>query len=131
VAALTAPRSIDQVGKLMRLSTVLLMQYKSTHKVTCNVLCCRHTTRVCGQQLLLLRPSALLHPLLLLLQLFSDAFSRDSQLLVADPTQHTHLAAALMMRGRLSMSDAQRNISRLRPQLRMAHWNTEVGARTF
>lgn len=63
---------------------------------------------------------------LLLLQLFSDAFSRDSQLLVADPTQHTHLAAALMMRGRLSLSDAQRNIGRLRPQLRMAHWNTEV-----
>lgn len=62
----------------------------------------------------------------LLLQLFSDAFSRDSQLLVADPTQHTHLAAALMMRGRLSLSDAQRNIGRLRPQLRMAHWNTEV-----
>jgi tubulin epsilon len=60
------------------------------------------------------------------LQLFSDAFSRDSQLLVADPTQHTHLAAALMMRGRLSLSDAQRNIGRLRPQLRMAHWNTEV-----
>lgn len=58
-------------------------------------------------------------------QLFSDAFSRDSQLLVADSTQHTHLAAALMMRGRLSLSDAQRNIGRLRPQLRMAHWNTE------
>jgi hypothetical protein len=59
-------------------------------------------------------------------QLFGDAFSRDSQLLAADPTQHTHLAAALMMRGRLSLSDAQRNISRLRPTLRMAHWNTEV-----
>lgn len=58
-------------------------------------------------------------------QLFGDAFSRDSQLLVADPTQHTHLAAALMMRGGLALSDAQRNISRLRPQLRMAHWNTE------
>jgi tubulin epsilon len=66
--------------------------------------------------------------LLLLPQLFSDAFSRESQLLACDPRSHTCLATALMMRGRLSLSDAQRNIARLRPTLKMAHWNTEVGA---
>jgi tubulin epsilon len=60
------------------------------------------------------------------LQLFSDAFSRESQLLACDPRSHTCLATALMMRGRLSLSDAQRNIARLRPSLKMAHWNTEV-----
>jgi hypothetical protein len=65
--------------------------------------------------------------LLLLLQLFSDAFSRESQLLACDPRSASCLATALMMRGRLSLSDAQRNIARLRPTLRMAHWNTEVG----
>lgn len=74
----------------------------------------------------LLRCFAFSAALGVVLQLFSDAFSRDSQLLVADPFSRTHLAAALMMRGRLSLSDAQRNITRLRPQLRMAHWNTEV-----
>lgn len=61
------------------------------------------------------------------LQLFSDAFSKDSALVACDPHNHTCLATALMMRGRLSLSDAQRNITRLKPGLRMAHWNTEVG----
>ncbi|KAF8067140.1 Tube1 [Scenedesmus sp. PABB004] len=58
-------------------------------------------------------------------QLFSDAFSRESQLLSADPRAHTSLATALMLRGALSLSDANRNLARLRPGLRMAHWNTE------
>eukprot|EP00882_Tetradesmus_deserticola_P008036 GHRQ01008465.1.p1 GENE.GHRQ01008465.1~~GHRQ01008465.1.p1 ORF type:complete len:484 (+),score=208.82 GHRQ01008465.1:280-1731(+) len=58
-------------------------------------------------------------------QLFSDVFSREGQLLACDPRSHTCLATALMMRGRLSLNDAQRNIARLRPSLKMAHWNTE------
>eukprot|EP00878_Enallax_costatus_P028800 GHUV01031144.1.p1 GENE.GHUV01031144.1~~GHUV01031144.1.p1 ORF type:complete len:139 (+),score=16.96 GHUV01031144.1:369-785(+) len=58
-------------------------------------------------------------------QLFSDAFSRENVLLACDPRNHTCLATALMMRGRLSLSDAQRNVTRLRPILCVAHWNTE------
>eukprot|EP00775_Hariotina_reticulata_P006380 gene6380-6612_t len=58
-------------------------------------------------------------------QLFSDVFARGNQLVWADPRSHSYLATALMMRGRLALSDAQRNIARLRPSLKMAHWNSE------
>jgi len=32
-----------------------------------------------------------------------------------------------MMRGRLALSDATRNMARLSSSLRMAHWNQQVG----
>jgi hypothetical protein len=59
-------------------------------------------------------------------QLFTDAFSRDHQLIWAEPRQHTFLATALLMRGAASVGDAQRNLARLRGGLRLAHWNEEV-----
>jgi hypothetical protein len=60
-------------------------------------------------------------------QLFTDAFSRDHQLIWAEPRQHTFLATALMLRGAASVGDAQRNVARIRGGLRLATWNEEVG----
>jgi tubulin epsilon len=59
--------------------------------------------------------------------MFSDAFSADHQLLVAAPRAHTYLATCLQARGAIALSDVRRNMARLQPGLRMAHWNHEVG----
>jgi hypothetical protein len=59
-------------------------------------------------------------------QLFTDAFSREHQLLWAEPRQHTLLATALMLRGPAGVGDVQRNVARLRGGLRLAHWNEEA-----
>ena len=45
-------------------------------------------------------------------QMFSDAFSRDHQLLRADPKHSLYLACALMVRGNVQVSDIRRNIDR-------------------
>ncbi|KAJ3213219.1 Katanin p60 ATPase-containing subunit A1 [Dinochytrium kinnereticum] len=45
-------------------------------------------------------------------QLFTDAFSRESQLVRADPKFGTYLAAALIARGDVEISDIRRNIDR-------------------
>lgn len=55
-------------------------------------------------------------------QIFSEVFSRDRQLASVDPGRSTYLACALMMRGGVTTSDANRNVGRLRKGLRMAHW---------
>ncbi len=57
--------------------------------------------------------------------LFSDAFSRETQLLRADPRRGTYLAAALLLRGPVTLSDVHRNTAKLGATLRMAPWNTE------
>jgi tubulin epsilon len=57
--------------------------------------------------------------------LFADAFSREAQLLRADPRRSTYLAAALLLRGPVTLSDIHRNAARLSSTLRMAPWNTE------
>ncbi|GBF94543.1 tubulin epsilon chain [Raphidocelis subcapitata] len=57
--------------------------------------------------------------------LFTDAFSRDHQLIWAEPRAHTFLATALLLRGGAGVGDAQRNVARLRRGLRFAHWNQE------
>jgi tubulin epsilon len=57
--------------------------------------------------------------------LFADAFSREAQLLRADPRRSTYLAAALLLRGPVTLSDIHRNAGRLSSSLRMAPWNTE------
>ena len=49
-------------------------------------------------------------------------FGRDRQLAAVDPRRSTYLACALMMRGAVTVSDASRNVDRLRKGLRMAHW---------
>ncbi|XP_071100417.1 tubulin epsilon chain-like isoform X1 [Haliotis cracherodii] len=58
-------------------------------------------------------------------QMFSDAFSRDHQLLRADPKHSLYLACALMVRGNAEISDIRRNIDRLKPNLKFIHWNQE------
>ncbi|XP_070209255.1 tubulin epsilon chain-like [Littorina saxatilis] len=58
-------------------------------------------------------------------QMFSDAFSRDHQLIRADPKRSLYLACALMVRGGVELSDIRRNIDRLKPKLNFIHWNTE------
>ena len=45
-------------------------------------------------------------------QMFSDALSRDHQLLRADPKHSLYLACALMVRGNVQVSDIRRNIDR-------------------
>lgn len=59
-------------------------------------------------------------------QLFTEAFSREAQLIWAEPRHHTFLATALLLRGGVGVGDVQRNVARLRGGLRLAHWNEEV-----
>ncbi|XP_036727714.1 tubulin epsilon chain isoform X2 [Balaenoptera musculus] len=58
-------------------------------------------------------------------QMFSDAFSKDHQLIQADPKHSLYLACALMVRGNVQISDLRRNIERLKPSLRFVSWNQE------
>ena len=48
-----------------------------------------------------------------------------SQLLRADPRHHRFLACGLLLRGDVTVSDVQRNLARLRPQVELAHWNPD------
>lgn len=45
-------------------------------------------------------------------QMFSDAFSKDHQLIRGNPKHSLYLACALMLRGNVQMSDLRRNIER-------------------
>ena len=56
-------------------------------------------------------------------QIFSDALSRDYQLIHADPKNNVYLACAMLLRGKIQMSDIRRNIERLQPSVRFVHWN--------
>ncbi|XP_075940446.1 tubulin epsilon chain isoform X2 [Anarhichas minor] len=58
-------------------------------------------------------------------QMFSDAFSKDHQLIRADPRRSLYLACALMVRGNVQVSDVRRNIERLKPSLPFVSWNQE------
>ncbi|CAL8100371.1 unnamed protein product [Calicophoron daubneyi] len=58
-------------------------------------------------------------------QVFSDAFTRDFQLVSADPCRHTFLAAALLVRGKVCASDIRRNIDKLQLRLHFVPWNRE------
>uniref|UniRef100_A0A3P8UQP0 Tubulin epsilon 1 n=1 Tax=Cynoglossus semilaevis TaxID=244447 RepID=A0A3P8UQP0_CYNSE len=58
-------------------------------------------------------------------QMFSDAFSKDHQLIRADPKHSLYLACALIVRGNVQVSDLRRNIERLRPSLPFVSWNQE------
>lgn len=58
-------------------------------------------------------------------QMFTDAFSKDYQLIKADPKRNLYLACALIVRGKAEVSDIRRNIQRLKPGLKFIHWNQE------
>lgn len=45
-------------------------------------------------------------------QMFSDAFSKEHQLIRADPKHNLYLACALLLRGNVQLSDLRRNIDR-------------------
>ena len=42
-----------------------------------------------------------------------------------DPRKSTYLACCLLMRGKMSIADMNRNVTRLKPNLRMVHWNQD------
>ncbi|KAH6581218.1 hypothetical protein BASA61_009176 [Batrachochytrium salamandrivorans] len=58
-------------------------------------------------------------------QMFTDAFSRESQLVCADPKSSVYLASALIVRGAVEISDMRRNIDRMRKTLRFVPWNAD------
>ena len=58
-------------------------------------------------------------------QIFTDAFSRDHQLMRADPKNSLYLCCALLLRGSVQMSDIRRNIERVRTKLKFVGWNEE------
>jgi tubulin epsilon len=57
--------------------------------------------------------------------LFSDVLGPHNQLMRCDPKHETMLACGLLLRGDVTVSDAQRNLARLRPQLKLPHWNAD------
>lgn len=57
--------------------------------------------------------------------MFQDAFVRGRQLIRGDPRHAVHLACGLMSRGDIALSDAQRNVDRLKRELTMVHWNPD------
>lgn len=58
-------------------------------------------------------------------QMFTDGFSKDHQLIKADPKHNLYLACALIVRGNVEVSDIRRNIERLKPSLKFIYWNQE------
>ena len=58
-------------------------------------------------------------------QMFTDAFSKDNQLLRVNPKQELYLACAVILRGKVEISDIRRNIDRLKPSLDFIYWNQE------
>lgn len=65
------------------------------------------------------------HAPVLSVQVFTEVFSREHQLMKVDPRKFTYLACCLLMRGKMSIADMNRNVTRLKPNLRMVHWNTD------
>ncbi|XP_039268620.2 tubulin epsilon chain-like [Styela clava] len=59
-------------------------------------------------------------------QAFGDLFTKDHQLVTADPARSLYLACALMVRGSdVSVSDLRRNIDKLKANLNFVPWNME------
>jgi tubulin epsilon len=58
-------------------------------------------------------------------QIFSDVIDKDFQLMKVDPKHYTYLACGLILRGDAKISDIHRNINRIRPEMKMIHWNQE------
>lgn len=58
-------------------------------------------------------------------QMFTDAFKKDNQLLQCDPKSNLYLACALILRGKVHLSDIRKNIEKLKNQLKFIQWNQE------
>ena len=57
--------------------------------------------------------------------LFSEVWGPHAQLTRTDPKHDTLLACGLLLRGDVTISDAQRNLARLRPSLKLPIWNPD------
>jgi tubulin epsilon len=58
-------------------------------------------------------------------QMFSDAFKRENQLLQCDPRSNLYLACALILRGKVNLSDIRSNIEKYKKQLKFISWNED------
>jgi len=59
-------------------------------------------------------------------QIFADVFDKNFQLISVDNLYSgIYLASALIARGKISISDINRNITKQRKNLKMVHWNHE------
>lgn len=59
------------------------------------------------------------------MQVFTDVFSREHQLMKVDPRNATYLACCLLMRGKMTIADMNRNVAILKPKLNIVHWNSD------
>lgn len=59
--------------------------------------------------------------------MFTSVFRPDFQLLRSDPVNDKYLSCALLLRGNVRVSEAQRNIERLKTEkgLQFIHWNSD------
>ncbi|CAD8162857.1 unnamed protein product [Paramecium pentaurelia] len=58
-------------------------------------------------------------------QMFSDIYHPDFQMITGQPSLHKYLAVGLLVRGDVAFSDVNRNIKKLKDQLKMIYWNQE------
>lgn len=58
-------------------------------------------------------------------QMFTDVYHRHNQLMAADVRHHRFLASGLLIRGGISVAEANANIQRLESSLDMIHWNKQ------
>ncbi|CAE8648841.1 unnamed protein product, partial [Polarella glacialis] len=59
-------------------------------------------------------------------QTFSDALTTGNQLMNVDPRGSTYMALAFLVRGSTSISDVNRNIGRIRKQLKLLPYNEDA-----
>ncbi|PAA76190.1 hypothetical protein BOX15_Mlig010448g4, partial [Macrostomum lignano] len=58
-------------------------------------------------------------------QAFNESFGKEAQLFSAEPRAHLYLACALLLRGRIDLSDVRRCVDRLGNRLAFADWNPD------
>jgi tubulin epsilon len=57
--------------------------------------------------------------------MFADILKPAHQLIKCNPRHDTFLALALLVRGPVSISDITRNVTKMKPHVRMVPWNTD------
>ena len=58
-------------------------------------------------------------------QLFDDVIDPRQQLMHCDPSSHSYLSCAMLMRGNARISDITHNIDRIKPKMKTTYWNSE------
>lgn len=59
-------------------------------------------------------------------QMFTDAFTKEAQLIDCNPKASRYLACGLLVRGEAEISDINNNLARLRPELDFVPWNADA-----